>query len=954
MSPTINTIILFVLFSNVNAHSQRSVNTQSSNLQPKIQYELYKALVGETVRLECPQPNPTWFFRRFSDSSSSNNVEDIIVTRHGIINSDYKYKIMCHMTLKHKVILINNIDFGEEGLYTCLYTLPPNTNSKTNSLDDMLTNPVQFRYVFNVTVYTLLSGLKMNYVPDSLANVAKNSHDFNIKKIVNQPTELIENLLTVREGNQFSLTCIVDSSKPAADIQFLIKNKNTGALKNEILSLNNNHFSSYLTLSPSTQAPKLSSLINEESNYSRNNDHTFKTVHLAHLKANREDNGKTFACVAENGFSNQKWEIKKTLNVLYAPVCKDPPNFVYYVGINQTVNVECRILNANPSRISYDWNLENIKKPSRYKQSEHYDLVNDNNFVLKRSYFATKPIFNLKRDAISFQNDDFKSRFKWRPTDSTQFGKISCKATNDIATTQCNYEIKLGGVPNPPTDCAYTLKNSSAIISCIVGFHQGDPDIYCYLLKKSENEVYKEHTRNRESCSFIVNDVNLNKLNEFWIYSSNKYGHNKDLGFHLSIGQEAKHNESVSDHEPYNKANLHGIKGKQVNSTKLIKGVKIGQNYSNENEVTDKYSKIDLPHDYLVERKNASLVYEKSEMDYEKRKRESNYEKKSITMNKKKPKLIETNIKKSISFLDDMNHTTINKEPKSTANLCHATFDAQNNVQNNVQISMSSMNETNTNNGSKMVTFSQQRSSLNKGLNTNSENHTNTTVSTSISGSSDSAESPNSYLSNDSDCADSASLFRHKLTVSDQSFNQTNIFLQNSKFNRMSTFSQSNSKVFRSPRHFIEATPQALVSSASASSSSSSSSTSHNQQSTVSNSQDYSAKLSDSFEAKFLNKLCEDIEVSLNVDCADDYSVNDFSGDYSFDNGTKTPIYSSVAGRQYSMAQKLTQKMSDKTKSNETNIALKNNKSIVCQSSSEFNSIEKPKNLNKNNLGVLV
>lgn len=59
-------------------------------------------------------------------------------------------------------------------------------------------------------------------------------------------------------------------------------------------------------------------------------------------------------------------------------------------------------------------------------------------------------------------------------------------------------------------------------------------------MKKSENEVYKEHTRNRESCSFIVNDVNLNKLNEFWIYSSNKYGHNKDIGFHLSIGKEAK------------------------------------------------------------------------------------------------------------------------------------------------------------------------------------------------------------------------------------------------------------------------------------------------------------------------------------------------------------------------------------------------------------------------------
>jgi hypothetical protein len=46
-------------------------------------------------------------------------------------------------------------------------------------------------------------------------------------------------------------------------------------------------------------------------------------------------------------------------------------------------------------------------------------------------------------------------------------------------------------------------------------------------------------------------------------------------------------------------------------------------------------------------------------------------------------------------------------------------------------------------------------------------------------------------------------------------------------------------------------------------------------------------RISDSLDAKFLNKLCEEIEVSLNVDCecADDYdSSNDIqSGDYSFD-----------------------------------------------------------------------
>jgi hypothetical protein len=120
----------------------------------RIHYEHFKALVGETVRLECPQPNPTWFFRRANRDSpivnDGSGTEDLIVTRHGIINADYKYKIMCHVTLKHKVIVVNNIEFEDEGLYTCLYTIPNEKGSEylENS------NPVQYRFVFNVTVYS--------------------------------------------------------------------------------------------------------------------------------------------------------------------------------------------------------------------------------------------------------------------------------------------------------------------------------------------------------------------------------------------------------------------------------------------------------------------------------------------------------------------------------------------------------------------------------------------------------------------------------------------------------------------------------------------------------------------------------------------------------------------------------------------------------------------------------
>lgn len=118
----------------------------------RIHYELYKALAGETVRLECPQANPTWFFRKAT--SPIGQQEDLIVTRHGIINVDYKYKIVVHMNLKHKVIIINSVEYDDEGLYTCLYTMPTSGPVLDEELGQMA-NSVQYRHVFNVSIYSM-------------------------------------------------------------------------------------------------------------------------------------------------------------------------------------------------------------------------------------------------------------------------------------------------------------------------------------------------------------------------------------------------------------------------------------------------------------------------------------------------------------------------------------------------------------------------------------------------------------------------------------------------------------------------------------------------------------------------------------------------------------------------------------------------------------------------------
>lgn len=277
----------------------------------------------------------------------------------------------------------------------------------------------------------------------------------------NNQIELVENTLTVRENEELLFNCVVDSSKPAADIRFSV----TNILDSAKTSPDPSAYAS---------ASSLTSLVSSNTNILKNNDKTFKTIYSARLKANLNDHGKTLTCNAENGFSNQKWENKKTLNVLFAPICYHEPNFVYHIGINQTLNVECRILNANPARISYKWDLNNIngninfqaniQNPSKSQENlnnilkdSQPNLQNDLNIPLaerllgsesnKLNTFQNSYHSNSEYSKVysTLESDSLVNRFKWKPTSLNDFGEIKCIASNEIGSTECVYELKLGG-----------------------------------------------------------------------------------------------------------------------------------------------------------------------------------------------------------------------------------------------------------------------------------------------------------------------------------------------------------------------------------------------------------------------------------------------------------------------------------------------------------------------------
>jgi hypothetical protein len=153
-------------------------------------------------------------------------------------------------------------------------------------------------------------------------------------------------------------------------------------------------------------------------------------------------------------------------------------------------------LNANPTKIAYEWMLESINVNSNLINTKYNGalmpqpsapIYNLNNFVANKEteaydqsglggellsfdalsgnkqtmrsqpvdetsllddYSINKPVaarFSSASLPATVTSEIFTNRFKWKPTSMSNFGEVKCKATNEIGSTVCSYEIKLGG-----------------------------------------------------------------------------------------------------------------------------------------------------------------------------------------------------------------------------------------------------------------------------------------------------------------------------------------------------------------------------------------------------------------------------------------------------------------------------------------------------------------------------
>jgi hypothetical protein len=134
------------------------------------------------------------------------------------------------------------------------------------------------------------------------------------------------------------------------------------------------------------------------------------------------------------------------------------------------------------------------------------------------------------------RQNGFSSRINYTPKSENDFGEISCVGSNGLEPVECKMILQLGGPPNPPFDCYHKENNKTIIIECKPGFDQGDPEVYFFLLKKKSNGALVEYARKRDSCSFLISSLILEEhLNDFYIYSSNKYGNNQKQATRITI-----------------------------------------------------------------------------------------------------------------------------------------------------------------------------------------------------------------------------------------------------------------------------------------------------------------------------------------------------------------------------------------------------------------------------------
>lgn len=288
-----------------------TLNTIETNEINSIPLNIYKrvpafvsnisTIVGESISFNCSlylndeqkrniinyspdnKLNPTWLkadvIYNQNGFITTYKTENIIITRKGIIIDNLRDKMKLTTSDQFQTLKLNNINIKNEGKYICR-----GFSSDTDKL-------------FYLNVYAGVTGLGMKFTSNSkyfrvLHPGSSTSDDENSIKGINYSNSLTSSI-SIKENDELIVNCSVNSSKPAANLSIWIIPNHRSSSEEDTRKLD---FSEYYNL--------------------KNKDSSQRTIGLTRFIVNRFDNLKSVTCIAENTALDEKWEVKKILNVL--------------------------------------------------------------------------------------------------------------------------------------------------------------------------------------------------------------------------------------------------------------------------------------------------------------------------------------------------------------------------------------------------------------------------------------------------------------------------------------------------------------------------------------------------------------------------------------------------------------------------------------------------------------
>ncbi|CAG9563488.1 unnamed protein product [Danaus chrysippus] len=222
-------------------------------------------------------------------------------------------------------------------------------------------------------------------------------------------------------------------------------------------------------------------------------------TNLALRNVSRHQAG-NYTCTASNVEGDGK-SLPVRMQVIYRPICRSKDMKIIGAALREPSKVECEV-DAFPPPDLFEWTLNNSASSIKVDPAR----------------------FNVNGQAG-------KSVLTFVPVSDTDYGKLSCRATN-LAGQQmlpCVYTILPATRPDPPSNCSvYNLTDDSLDLTCLAGYEGGLQCIYVAEVWAIEGLVTNS---TNGATVWNLRSLGAKRHLNIVVYASNRKGRSEHVTF---------------------------------------------------------------------------------------------------------------------------------------------------------------------------------------------------------------------------------------------------------------------------------------------------------------------------------------------------------------------------------------------------------------------------------------